>query len=181
MKKDLPSRLEGETSEQWIQKCREIAGLGHILFEQPIVLCELCNPDVQEICELIPGYALVYDRGIYYLAGEDQGHGDAVTFFFPGKPTPDPDPLGILEDENDPTYIASTEWIDRFDEYWDDIKLSPESGWCLVNAAEEYGFGSDNIHSLLCFWLAHKAGVMIEDFEKKHGPFKPKEYFNDQN
>lgn len=132
-------------------------------------MCELCFPKAIEIGELIKDYYLIYDTGVFSLLS-GQGHNGDEELYFPGKPTIDLDPKDECVDVNSELFKEHDKWMDRIIEWWEDLRMTPESGYWLVKSAIESGWDryENDDCALLEFWLVDKAAKMILEYEKSN-------------
>ncbi len=119
------------------------------------MVCEMCYPNAKEIGEVAPDLYLMENDGTYAIMSAP-GHKNYEIFFFPDKPTPDPDPENLHEDG--PILEASVAWVDKVLDWADTIKLRPEDGYFVCSAAEEAGWDHGNV----LMWLYNRAGQLLE-------------------
>ena len=125
------------------------------------MVCHLCYPEAKEIGEIVPNLWLMENQGKYAIMGSP-GHKRHELFFFPDKPSPDPDPDNLLE-ETDPLFEISLKWTDVVSDWSETIRLYPEDGYLLYSGAEKAGWKD----GMLLFWLYNRAGEMVKKHEEE--------------
>jgi hypothetical protein len=130
-------------------------------------LCSLCFPKAVEIAEFGKGpeYALYLfeDEGRYGLMSL-YGHRDQELFWFPKKPTPDPDPECEIDSPE------ADAWLDDMELFEEAMKMSPCEGHFFIECSLLAGWRSKDgkyTSNRFACWLVNYCGELIRDFETK--------------
>lgn len=135
-------------------------------------MCELCFPNAVEIKDFEDGLSLIYNGRTekYSLLG-GQGHNGDELIIFESKPTPDPYPQ-ILDDDNWKTYEPTKEQEESSDLWWNmvhdiDWKMPPTTGRWFVEIMEHHGYGNNPAkeHNIFECWTYDFLGKIIKIYE----------------
>lgn len=133
--------------------------------DYPEMVCELCFTHAMgamEYGKIAPEIWLFRVDGKYGLMGCD-GHEGQEWFYFPEKPTPDPDVE--CKAEEGPVCDAASEWLDKVLTFEEGVTMKPECGYALVSCCKKGGYKRGGV----IMWLWDQAGRLLEKVGDENG------------